>query len=144
MKNIWTILCEKSSIDLDSSLISIFNCVEELKLVFNKSRPNEQEKTFINTNFQLVSLWIIDNPEEDTTLDLKIEVIDPNNQIINNFTNSFTIKKNIKRFRNRINIQSLPITKNGRYYINTWTIKDDKSNLVSEIPIDIEISHKIN
>ena len=144
MKNAWTILCQSSSIDFESNLISAFNCIEELKLVFTKPRLNESEKTVIKTNLQLISLWTISNPESENTLDLKTEIIDPNGQALHDFKNNIPIKKGIKRFRNRINVQSIPITSSGRYYINTWLIKDNKFSLVAELPIDIDVSYKLS
>lgn len=144
MKHIWTVLCQKSSIDIETNLLSLFDCVEELGLVIDKTKAPEGNLV-ISTEFQLVSFWTVENPNQDNVLEIRGELLDPNGKILNKFENKFAIKKGILRFRNRTNIQGLPITETGRYIVRMMQKKEDKKEfeIVTELPLDINISYKL-
>lgn len=144
MKHIWSIICQHSSIDAENNLLSLFNCVEEMNLIVDRDKISEPEKIVIPAEFQLVSFWTIEDSSKDNKLEIKGELVDPDNKVLNTFNNNFVVKSGVARFRNRTNIQGLPITKEGRYYVKVWQ-KDDKEKfvLVAELPIDIKISYQI-
>ncbi|OIO07227.1 hypothetical protein AUJ35_02465 [Candidatus Falkowbacteria bacterium CG1_02_41_21] len=145
MKHIWSIICQKSSIDFENNLLSLFNCVEEMNLVVDKDKVSSREKMLIPAEFQLISFWVVEDSSRDNNLEIKGELIDPDNKILNTFNNSFTIKSGASRFRNRTNIQGLPITKAGRYYLKVWQKNNSKADfkLVAELPIDIKINYQL-
>jgi hypothetical protein len=144
MKHIWTVLCQKSSIDNETNLLSLFNCVEELSLIIDKTKA-PRGNLVIPIEFQLVSFWTVENSNKDNTLEMKGELIDSNGKILNKFENKFNIKKGISRFRNRTNFQGLPITEAGRYIIKMMQKNEDKKEfeIVTELPLDIKISYKL-
>jgi hypothetical protein len=144
MKHIWTILCQKSSIDFESNLLSLFNSAEELSLTIDKSRTSP-DKLIIPVELQLVSYWTIENIDKENILDIRGELLDPENKTLTTFENKFEIKKGIVRFRNRTNILSLPITKSGRYIFKMMQRKSGKSTFetVAELPLDVNISYKL-
>lgn len=145
MKHIWSILCQKSSIDFESNLLSLFDCVEEMNLVLDKEKVSNNDKMIIPAEFQLVSFWAVQDSSDTNSLEMKGELVDPDNQVLNTFSNSFVIKKGISRFRNRTNIQGLPVTKEGRYYFKVWQRSNNEKDfkLVSELPIDIKINYQL-
>jgi len=144
MKHIWTVLCQKSSIDIDTNLLSLFNCVEELDLVIDQTKAPKGDLV-IPAEFQLVSFWTVEDPNKDNTLEMKIELLDPSGKSLNKFENKFKVKKGILRFRNRTNIQGLPITDPGRYIVRIMDKKEEKKEfeVVIELPLDIKISYKL-
>lgn len=144
MKHIWSIICQHSSIDAENNLLSLFNCVEEMNLIVDRDKMSEQEKIVIPAEFQLVSFWATEDSSKDNKLEIKGELVDPDNKVLNTFNNNFVVKSGVARFRNRTNIQGLPITKEGRYYVKVWQKNDkEKFVLVAELPIDIKISYQI-
>ncbi len=145
MKHVWTILCQDSSIDIETNLLSLFNCLEELNLVLDKTKILENNTLVIPVDLQMVNFWLIQNPAQDNILEIKVELIDPDSKSINQFENKFNVKKGILRFRNRTKIQGLPVTKEGRYIFRVMQ-RDEKSKeyiIVSELPLDIKISYKL-
>lgn len=142
MKHIWTVLCQKSSIDIETNLLSLFNCVEELSLVIDNAQSTV-ENLVIPADFQLVSFWTVENPNRDNVLEIRGELVDPQGKTLNTFENRFEIKKGILRFRNRSNIQGLPITAAGRYLFRMMQRTANGFGIVSELPLDIKISYKI-
>ncbi len=143
MKNIWSIICEKSSIDSQTNLLSLFNCIEEVKLVIDKTKIPKGDKLVIPTNLQLISFWIIENFTKANLTEIKVEFIDPKGKKLNEFVNILKTKKGEKRLRSVTNIQGLPITESGRYYYKISQKKGNKFEVVSELPIDIVLSYKI-
>ena len=143
MKHIWSVLCEKSSIDFESNVLSLFNCIEELKLIVDKTKAPINNKLIIPTNFQIVSYWTMENCLRENLIEIKGEFVDPKGIILNEYKNSFKIKKGVKRFRNRTKMQGMSITESGRYYYKIWQKIKDKFELVSELPLDINLSYKI-
>jgi hypothetical protein len=143
MKNVWSIICEKSSIDSQTNLLSLFNCIEEMKLEIDKSKMPKSDKIVIPVNLQLISLWIIDDFSKENTLDIKLELIDPAGKALNEFSNTLKSKKGDKRLRSITNIQGIQITESGRYYYRISQKKGNKFEVVSETPLDINLSYKI-
>lgn len=144
MKHIWTVLCQKSSIDKETNLLSLFNCVEELSLIIDKTKAPKGDLV-IPIEFQLVSFWTVENPGKDNVLEMRGELLDPSGKTLTKFENKFNIKKGVLRFRNRHNFQDLPITEVGRYIIRMMQKKEDKKEFetVIELPLDIKISYKL-
>lgn len=144
MKHIWTILCQKSSIDFESNLLSLFNNAEELSLTIDKSKA-PSDNLVVPIELQLVSYWTAEDANKENILDLRGELLDPENKTLTTFENKFEIKKGITRFRNRTNILSLPITKSGRYIFKMMQRKSGKSTFetVAELPLDVNISYKL-
>jgi len=144
MNHIWSVLCEKSSIDTETNLLSLFSCIEELSVVVDKQKMEEKGgKVVIPANFQLVSFWTIDDKEKDHNLRNKVELLSPNGEVLNQFNKSFDIKAGATRFRNRANISGMPIVGEGRYYLKLYQVSDAGENLVAQLPVEIKISYKI-
>lgn len=143
MKHIWSVLCQKSSIDVETNLLSLFSCVEELSLTLDSSEALKNNLV-VPTEFQLVSFWAREKAEEESSLEVEGELIDAQGKVLNKFNNKFAIKKGVLRFRNRTNIQGLPITGPGRYLLRLKQ-KDEQENwsVVTELPVDIKISYKL-
>ncbi len=142
MKHIWTVLCEKSSIDFESNSLSMFNCIEEIQLVVDKNKISFKDKLVIPVNLQIVSYWSVQDFSKNNTLEIKGELVDPEEVVINSYENLFPVKKGIKRFRNRTNVAGIPITKSGRYYFNILQKQNNKYIPVAEIPLDVDLSFK--
>lgn len=145
MKHIWSILCQRSSIDFETNSLSLFDCIEEINVVVDKTKLVQNDKIVIPIEFQLVSFWAVEDSEKDNNLKIKGGLVDSKNKILNSFENSFDVKKGIKRFRNRTNIKGLPITEEGRYYIKVWQWmkKTDKFEIVAELPLDVKLSYQL-
>jgi|AntAceMinimDraft_18_1070375.scaffolds.fasta_scaffold89650_2 hypothetical protein len=143
MKNVWSIICEKSSIDSQTNLLSLFNCIEEMKLEIDKNKMPKTDKLVIPVNFQLISLWTIENHAKENMLEIKVEFIDPKGRILNEFPNTLKSKKGDKRLRSITNIQGMQITEGGRYYYRISQKKGNQFEIASETPLDVNLSYKI-
>lgn len=143
MKNIWSIICEKSSIDAQTNLLSLFNCVEEIQLTIDKEKMPKSDKLVIPFNLQLISFWAIEDNTKDNLAEIKIDLVDPKGEILNEFPVTLKAKKGEKRLRSITNIQGIQITEGGRYYYKVLQKKGAKFEVISETPLDINLSYKI-
>jgi hypothetical protein len=144
MKHIWSILCQNSSVDDRTKLLSIFNCVEELSLVFKKDKMPKDNNLVIPISFQLINFWIADNKEKRNTLEIKLEILDPLKELLGTFNKAFEIADKAPRFRSIISINGIKVTKEGRYTLRVLQKEDsgDKFKTVAELPLDIKINYK--
>ncbi|MDA3803112.1 MAG: hypothetical protein PF488_04470 [Patescibacteria group bacterium] len=122
--------------------MSLFNCIEEIKLEIDKDKMPKSEKLVIPVNLQLISLWTIDDFSKENSSDIKIELIDPTGKVLNEFLNTLKSKKKEKRLRSITNIQGIQITEGGRYYYRISQKKGNKFETVSETPLDINLLYK--
>ncbi len=141
MKNVWSIICENFSIDPKSNLLSIVNCIEEIRLEIDKDKLSKIDKITVPINLQLISLWVVDDFSKINSIKIKIELIDPDGRVLNKISNIIKSNKGEKRIKSVININGIPITKSGRYYFKIFK-KDKKYKVVSEIPLDIILIYK--
>lgn len=144
MKHIWTILCEKSSVDSKTNLLSIFNCVEELSIVIDKTKAPKGD-TVLPIEFQLISFWTVDDPKKKNILESQVEIIDPKGDSLNKFNNKFDIKEGVSRQRSITNIHGFKITEAGRYTFRVMQKKEGKKEfkIVAELPLDVKIAYNI-
>jgi len=139
MKHAWSLICEKSTIDSETNALSIFNCIEELNAVVDVLKVPNPTQIMIPLSFQIISVWELDG---ENSMDLEIKIVDPEGLAVHSLNPKFTIDKPYKRYRCRINIQSIPVSKNGRYIIkiNRKSDGETKYKTESEISLDIQIS----
>ena len=144
MKHIWTVLCQKSTIDVDSNQLSLFNCMEELSIVIDKTEAVGKNLA-IPIEFQLVSYFTADDTSLAHLINLRIEIMDPSGKALNVFENSHQIKQGVARFRSRANISGMPVTDSGRYFFKIFQKTDSAGEfeLISELPLDVKLSYKI-
>ncbi|MDP2656350.1 MAG: hypothetical protein Q8P11_02185 [bacterium] len=137
MKHIWSVLCQKTIIDGNSNLLSIIDCVEEINFTIKNATG---DKIVIPIEFQIINFWTTE--KDDSILNLKIDLIDPDKNIINDLSSTFDINKGAMRYRSITKIQGMPITKTGRYTfrISTQSNEKDIYNVISELPLDIKIN----
>lgn len=143
MKNIWSILCERSSIDSQSNLISLFNCIEEISLDIDKNRLPKSDKIVVPANLQLVTFWSIEDFNKANSVELKIEFVDPKGEILNTTMSTLNSKKGNKRLRGITNIQGIQITDKGRYYYRLSQKINKQFIVISDLPLDVNIAYKI-
>jgi hypothetical protein len=143
MNHIWSILCQNSSVDEETNLLSIFNCLEQAEITIKKDDIENKGKVIVPISSELISFWTVDEQDGDNKLEVKIELIDPNNNLLNSAESIFDVKKNFPRFRSKIKLQGLPVTKNGRYIFKV-SQKDrvqKKFKIVASLPLDIDLRY---
>lgn len=140
MKHIWSVLCENSSIDSETNVISLFRCIEQLDITL----PKGLTKKVAPISFELVHLWHTSKTNQDRNFEVRIELYDPENKKINEFPGYFTFPKNKRRMRTRMVMKGLPVTSMGEYTFKIGLKEEGQKQYkeVAEIPLDITLGYK--
>lgn len=141
MNHIWSVLCQDASVDKESNLLSLFSCFEQIEVNIDKTKDNG--RAVVPISFNLVSFWSIDNVKGEKSIDLKIEIVDPEGKILGTQEKNIPVGSGWKRFRNITKINGLPVTTEGRYIFRVFQKDTDQKKLekVAELPLDVKINY---
>ena len=144
IKHIWSVLCRESVIDQDDNNISIHGVLEQLSI--NLTSVNNAGKLLeelgIPMNYEIVSMWQRTKEIESIKGDVEYILLDPDNKELLKNTQSMEIPETSRRFRSRMRITGLPLSKEGDY---TFQVKVKEEgvvtfNLVAELPLEVKIN----
>lgn len=140
IKNLWSILCRQSIIDRGSNNISMIEALEEIKINVDiqKGSSNEIKTINIPIEYEFISLWKRSDKNLIEEYDLKLEIIDPDENIVKTFNQKMIMQSGIKRYRSIFKISGFSATKNGEYIFKIETQKG-KNIISSKIPLEVEI-----
>lgn len=148
----WSIVCQKSSVDQGSNLLSLFNNVEEITasdLMVNGMKLDlkdltEKKPIVIAGDMEHVTLWrrgLSSNKESIIERDMMVEWVSPAGAVLIKSEASFKIEAGKQNTRVIFKIDKIAITTTGTYLIRLF-IKEPKDKVykgVTETPIDMKI-----
>ncbi len=124
IKHIWTILCERVSIDRETNLLSYLTCIEEISA---KQFPATHQILSIG------SIWHTDNPGNEV-LKLKVTLTAPDSSEIDLIEPKDIIVEK-ERHRTNIVLQNLRFEKAGVYIFKIKFKQNNAWITASEIPL---------
>jgi len=141
MKNIWSIICSRAVVDSNTNTLSLFDCVDEAIVGFPSVEEMTKPKKNIPASFTIASLWVNEDSSKEKKFNQLIEIYDPNNKKIGDFSNDQVFEKNKKRLRTLLNFNGMEITDEGQYTIVVkYKEVGEKYLVVSELPLDIKFT----
>jgi exopolysaccharide biosynthesis protein len=139
MKNIWSVISNNAVVDKNTNSISLFDCLEEITVNFSKPEDISVPQKNIPINFTIVSLWSDKDISKDRKFEYLLEIKDPENKKIKEFTNFPVIEKGKKRLRTLVQMNGMGITSEGEYTLIIKYRKDnEKFVIASKIPLDVK------
>jgi hypothetical protein len=144
LKHIWSVLCSRSIIDIESNNISLIDVVEQVEITRNpisKDVSQKDEKLTIPLTFTLVNFWSRVSKEESFKGFLELDFIDPTDTILTTISYAFDVKENNRRMRTRTIMAGLPVTEGGIYKFRTKVkfSETDAYSIVNELPLEVVI-----
>lgn len=148
IKHIWSVLCQKSLIDSETNNLTLVDVLEELSINVSLPPVNlsgsgtpTMGRIDVPIGYEIVSLWVRDSAKTKETVNLRIELIDPNGKEVSKQDHSVVMNENLLRYRTRLKIVGLGITTPGNYTFLVKIKEEDKENYrtVAELPLDIKI-----
>lgn len=144
IRNVWSVLCRRTSIDNVSNNISIFEVLEEIQFQVPKQRFLEQTKNSIATGesvlfpfeFEVVSLW--ENLKHEPGSKMRIIMKTPSGAI-HHMGESELNFNNVDRLRVRVQSRAIPIKESGHHEIVVQHIYGDKDEPVGILPLMIKL-----
>ena len=144
IKHIWSVLCKESVIDQTDNNISIHGVLEQLSI--NLTPVNNAgklpEELGIPMNYEIVSMWQRSKEIESIKGDVEYILLDPDNKELLKNTQSMEIPETSRRFRSRMKITGLPLSKEGDYTFQV-KVKEEGAvtfHLVAELPLEVKIN----
>lgn len=140
--HVWSVICQSSSVDNESNLISLFNCLENITVNID-NKESISSKILIPVSFDLVSYWVIDDVKEEKDLKVKFEVVKPNEEVLITKEDIIKVDGKWNKMRNITKFSGLALDCNdsGRYVVKVYQKeeKEKEFKLVSSVPFDIKI-----
>lgn len=142
IKHIWSVLCQRSSVDQQSNNVSLFDVFEALEVGIN---PVSNIKTVDNPEFnipvqyQVVTLWTITDAKNNEG-EVRITLINPDGKekILVNSDLKFPPGK--RRMRSINQIQGLPVNKSGDCHFIIELKQEGKFQKVADLPLEVKLN----
>lgn len=140
MKHVWSVLCQTSIRDEETSRTSIINSMDSIGFIVD--RKKFETKKNIPTNLEIVSLWNNKINKGGEFL-IKIELIDSNKKVLisSELPGVKSSDKSVRSATTRMAINLLPVTIAGEYTfkVSQKFLEDKKFATVAELPLEIKI-----
>ena len=139
MKHIWSVVCKKSTIEQETNLISLFDSLEQLNVQTNGDKPAGVDVVNVPMENEVVSFWFRENVNQLEKYSIKIEIIDPDNRVLNTYDNIMEFPKGMRRIRARVKSIAIPVTKSGIYFYRVSFKKVDEKDFSEAVKIPVEV-----
>lgn len=145
IRHIWSVLCQKSSIDKDSNSLTLTDVLQQITIdraqLEQMRKRQAKDKIAIPVPFELVTIWDRkDTGERNITG--RTRVIDPTGKILLEQVHKLKFEKDKKGLRFRVRMLGMPITNAGEY-VFTVEIREEGHKDFEErgrIPLTIKMS----
>lgn len=144
VRSVWGLLCSGSSIDQEVNNLSLFNIIDQISLPqseFNKLTP---ETTQINANLphEIILVWrtvMAQGLNDGISTRLKVDLVNFDGTILATHLMPMQIPAGKRRFRFRIRIGEIVVTKPGDYCYKIYLQQNPESDftLAEEIPFEV-------
>jgi hypothetical protein len=134
----WGVLCRGASFDVDTNSFSLFGLLDDVSLKF----PPESGPAVLVVPFdyEVVVLWEkpADTIEQDVKVEVKIEYTDPAGKILNVMNTELAAVAKLKRVRQRVRLNGMPVTSPGNYAFKFHLKNSDGSwSLAGQVPLSV-------
>lgn len=142
IKHVWTIICKESKIDANTNNVSIIDAYENIQFSINTNDPKYKKGLSVGVpfNFEAVSLFFRDKKGTNGHVSETIKVLDPKGEKLGEFSNDVQFKEEHDRMRNILKFNTIAVTTSGTYLFQVFTNKNGKSEQVTTIPINIQVT----
>ncbi len=142
IKHIWSVLCQKSSVDQQSNNVSLFDVFEALEAGINSDaniKAPDNPEFNIPIQYQIVSLWTITDAKKNEG-EIRITLIYPNGKEKILVQNDLKFPPGKRRIRSINQIQGLPVNKNGDYHFIIELKQEEKFQKVADLPLEVKLN----
>ncbi|MBE0682192.1 MAG: hypothetical protein IH589_09785 [Anaerolineales bacterium] len=136
--HVWTVLCSRSVIDIETNNVSIQDVIEQLNI------PGDPKPDgLLAIPFEIISLWARSESKMPKQGLERITFITPSEKSTIVAESPIDLST-AERQRNRIKFPGLPIAEEGRHYFQIEYKQDDDSEWIkaTALPISIQFDHK--
>ncbi len=136
MQHIWTILCQITSEDKNSSAFSLINVLDGISFSAGLD-ADDVDEVVIPLNFHIVTSWWQEELENSVDIDVQIRLMSPEGEDLGGPDLKLPLSES-QFVRYNLNIQGFPYRGDGVYRYVVFQIKDGEQVEVQRIPIPVE------
>jgi hypothetical protein len=147
MKNIWTVLCQKSIIDKTTNNVSLIEAIDQLNVsiadeAMKSAKREGKDFVFINANLELVTLWYDEKISRARDFDYKVNIVSSDKKEIGSLSGMINFPKETKRIRSQLLLEGLPISKSDIYSFEMFYKERGSEEFIKAgvLPIDIFVN----
>lgn len=142
IKHIWSVLCQKSSVDQTSNNVSLFDVFEALEVGINPTsnmKVSDNPEFNIPIQYQIVSLWTITD-DKNNEGEVRIILIGPDGKEKILIDSELKFPTGKRRMRSINQIQGLPLNKSGDYHFIVELKQEEKFQKVADLPLEVKLN----
>jgi hypothetical protein len=136
IEHIWTVLCSRAILDVDSKNVSIQNVIEQINII-----PNRKADRPLRVDFDIVSLWVRSEVDVPERAKARLRLVDPSGTVFHAATFEVDLS-DCERARTKLRFRDLPNTFEGRYRF-TMELSDqgsEKWRTVASVPLSVVVA----
>jgi hypothetical protein len=121
IEHVWTVVCSRAVIDIDSHNVSIENALEQINLpewpmseAQVESPEEEQPAVLLPLNYEIISLWVRSRRDEGCSGQVRLRLISPTGEAMEMAEMSVDLRQ-AQRVRLRVKCEGFRVTSPGRY-----------------------------
>ena len=142
IKHIWTVLCTKSSINVDDNNISL-DVLESVTTVLYPPKDfkagDKMPVVHIPFDYEVVSLFSRKDANTNEKFSARVELYNPEGELLAELKQDIEMTVDMKRFRARFRVKGLPVKEAGEYLFKVHSIKEGEHKLEAEVPLEVNL-----
>lgn len=142
IKLAWTILCENATVDSQTNNLSVFNLLEELKVNAEIKEAKTNKEIVIPLRQKLVTYWKNSTTEQLDNLNIKAQIIDPTNTVLQEMPMRLNLPAGKRNIRAIFEINGLKLTESGVYTFAVFLEKNKSFERVGETELIVNLDKK--
>jgi hypothetical protein len=144
IKNLWSIICRSSSIDLDTNIMSLLDVIEEITITSSLDSGTVKDGQMLQLPLEFVTMWQREGGlEKELSANINLVSIGPNGKKTESGPLKLAFEKGKPRVRLRIKSPGVVFNGFGSYKFKVMLEEKEKFVEVQEIPLEIKSSIKV-
>lgn len=144
IKHIWSVLCQKSSVDQQTNNVSLFDVFEALELDVTPAqniKAPSNPKFNIPVQYQIVTLLSKEKADSNEThYNIRITLVNPEGEKQTIVDQKLPFSASKRRMRSINQIQGLPVNKSGDYHFIVELKQGEKFQQVADLPLEVKLN----
>ena len=138
IRHIWSVLCRRSVVDVESNTISLFDCIEEVGVTVVSQ--SSQRPIALPLDATVVVLVCRDSADPCDGA-MRLRFVGPDGQRVMETQECRISLREHRRLRHRFNLQGLPFGGNGTNFVEVLLKQDANASFepIARIPYDVRI-----
>lgn len=142
-RHLWTIVCEKATIDRETNNVSLIEIVEDVSVAVEAQQELSKPLSaaiILPVTWTVVSAFERDDPARGEKADGEMQLVSPSGSILGTALIEIDLTQHA-RARCLVKFAGWPVPEGGRYLVKVFVRSQPGASLCGEIPLLITLTH---